>query len=68
MAICSCREKKDAEISSLEQERNKELEELQELEEENNRIRERVNSMAKRYNRSECQIVEYVRQCCGPGS
>ena len=51
--VFSCREKKDAEISGLEQERNRELEELQQLEDENNRIRERVTSMARQYNRSE---------------
>lgn len=54
----SCREKKDAEISSLEQERNRELEELRELEEENNRIRERVTSMARQYNR----ILEFAQE------
>ena len=47
----SCREKKDAEICSLEGERNRELEELKELEDANQKIRERVENMARQYNR-----------------
>ena len=39
--LFSCREKKDAEICSLEGERNRELEELKELEDANQKIRER---------------------------
>lgn len=54
----SCREKKDAEISGLEQERNRELEELQKIEEENNRIRQRVASMASQYHR----ILEFAQE------
>lgn len=49
--LYSCREKKDAEISSLESERNRELEELKELEQENQKIRERVDNMARQYSR-----------------
>ena len=48
----SCREKKDAEISGLEQERNRELEELQQLEKGNMMIREKVTNIVMEYNRS----------------
>jgi len=47
----SCREKKDAEISSLEVERNRELEELRNLEQNNQKIRERVRTMTRQYQR-----------------
>ena len=49
--MSSCREKKDAEISSLEVERNKELEELRELEQGNQNIRDKMDDMARQYNR-----------------
>ena len=49
--MSSCREKKDAEISSLEVERNKELEELRELEQGNQSIRDKMDDMARQYNR-----------------
>jgi len=54
----SCREKKDAEISSLESERNRELDELRELELENQKMRERVSTMMRQYDR----IVEFARE------
>jgi len=54
----SCREKKDAEISSLEVERNKELEELRELEQGNQSIRDKMDDMARQYNR----ILEFAQK------
>jgi len=54
----SCREKKDAEICSLEGERNRELEELKELEDANQKIRERVENMARQYNR----VLEFAQE------
>ncbi|XP_023333985.1 transcription factor MafK [Eurytemora carolleeae] len=54
----SCREKKDAEISTLESERNHELDELRDLEQENQRIRERVETMQRQYSR----IIDFARE------
>jgi len=71
--VCSCREKKDAEISSLEVERNRELEEVQELEDGNNQIMENIAVMAAQYKRygagvTSCSVSYPCSVRLGPGS
>lgn len=54
----SCREKKDAEITGLEDIREKEREELQELEDGNQKLREDVEKLKSNYE----MILEYAQQ------
>lgn len=54
----SCREKKDAEITGLEDIREKEIEELNELEEGNKKLREVVDNMKSIYD----VILEFAHQ------
>jgi len=54
----SCREKKDAEIITLEGEKAVELEHLKDLEMYNQKMREKVESMKKDYQR----IMEFARE------
>jgi len=54
----NCREKKDIEISILEDNKNAELEEMRILEEENDKLRENVSKMSARYQR----ILEFATE------
>jgi len=54
----SLREKKDAEISTLEVKRDLERQELKDLEQESQLIREKVKTMSNQYNR----ILEFARE------
>jgi len=54
----SLREKKDAEISTLEIKRDLERQELRDLEQESDMIRERVQTMTQQYNR----ILEFAHE------
>lgn len=54
----SCREKKDLEISNLEDERNTELEEVKLLEDQNEKLRNDVLNMAEKYEK----ILEFATE------
>ena len=56
--FCSCREKKDAEITGLEDIREREREELNNLEEGNKMLRESVEKMKSDY----AQLLQFAQE------